>query len=80
MGDFSGLDWGAGRAGGSGTPLASGASIGSDCAGARSGAVACRTGFHHGPFRPFTILKAGPGSNRCAGIDKLVASRTVVQS
>jgi hypothetical protein len=29
--------------------------------------------------RPFTMLRAGPGSNRRAGIDKLVASRTVAQ-
>jgi hypothetical protein len=33
-----------------------------------------------GPPRPVTMLRAGPGSNRRAGIDKLVASRTVEQS
>ena len=27
------------------------------------------------PFRPFTMLRAGPGTNRRTGIDKFVASR-----
>jgi len=39
-----------------------------------------RDAFHHGPLQPFTILRAEPGVNRRTGIDKLVASRTVVQS
>jgi hypothetical protein len=38
-----------------------------------------KSGLGHGPFRPFTILKAGPGFDRRAGFDKLVASPTVVQ-
>jgi hypothetical protein len=38
------------------------------------------TRFRRGASRPFTMLRAGPGSNRSTGIDKLVASRTVVQS
>jgi hypothetical protein len=38
------------------------------------------TGFRRGASRPFTMLRAGPGLNRSTGIDKLVASRTVVQS
>jgi hypothetical protein len=36
--------------------------------------------FRHGPLRPVTMLRVGPGSNRSTGIDKLVASRTVEQS
>ena len=39
-----------------------------------------RNPFSLDPFWPFTMLRAGPGTNRRTGINLLVAGRTVGQS